>query len=217
MNARMKRNETVKELNYRKMKSIKGTDWRYILLLGVLLAVQPLHGQDVELKTNLLYLATATPNVSAEWKVGRQYSAALTVGYNPFRFGQYEDTEGNRVNPKLHHWLTSGEMRYWFCKTFLGWNVGVNVFGGEYNVGGIRFIHAFKEGRYKGWGVGAGVTAGYQFPLSVKWSLDLSIGLGYIYSRYTKYNCYACSDKQGSYKKNYLGPTKAAVSLVYSL
>lgn len=36
---------------------------------------------------------------------------------------------------------------------------------------------------------------------------------GYIYSRYTKYDCYACGDKQGKYKKNNLGPTKAAISI----
>jgi len=46
--------------------------------------------------------------------------------------------------------------------------MGVNVFGGEYNVGGISFIHALKENRFKGWGVGAGVTVGYQVVLSAR-------------------------------------------------
>ena len=124
------------------MMKTKGIVCRKMLLLVALLTVQSLHGQSVELKTNLLYLATTTPNVGVEWKVGRQYTAALTVGYNPFRFGQYEDAAKNTVNPKLHHWLTAAEMRYWFCRRFFGWNVGANIFGGEYNVGGIKFIHA---------------------------------------------------------------------------
>lgn len=165
----------------------------------------------------MLYLATTTPNVGVEWEVGRHYTAALTAAYNPFRFGQHEDAQGNAVNRKLHRWLTEAEIRYWFCETFLGWNVGVHALGGEYNVGGIRAIPALEDTRYKGWAVGAGITAGYQIPLSVRWSLDLSIGLGYIYTRYGKYDCYACGEKKGSYKKNYMGPTKAAVSLVYSL
>lgn len=187
------------------------------LLIFIAISGLPLFSQNVELKTNLLYLATTTPNIGIEWKLGRHYTAALTAAYNPFRFGQYMDAKGNTVNPKLHHWLTAGEVKYWFCESFLGWNLGLNVFGGEYNVGGIKFMNLLEGKRYKGWGTGAGLTVGYQFPLSVRWSLDLSFGLGYIHARYGKYDCYACGDKDGSYKKNYLGPTKAAVSLVYTL
>lgn len=187
-----------------------------LLVALVSLSCLSVYGQQVELKTNLLYLATTTPNIGVEWQLNRHYSASLMAAYNPFRFGQETGADGNRVNPKLHHWLTSAEVRYWFCESFLGLNVGVNVFGGEYNVGGIRFIPPLKDARYKGWGAGAGMTVGYQFPLSARWSLDFSVGLGYSYTRYKKYDCYACGDKLGSYQKNYLGPTKAAVSMVYS-
>lgn len=190
---------------------------RVLLVALMALSGPSVCGQKVELKTNLLYLATTTPNIGVEWKLNRHYSASLMAAYNPFRFSSYEKEEGSTVNPKLHHWLTAAEVRYWFCESFLGLNVGVNVFGGEYNVGGIRFINPLKDARYKGWGAGAGLTVGYQFPLSARWSLDFSVGLGYVYSRYKKYDCYACGDKLGSYQKNYLGPTKAAVSLVYSL
>jgi hypothetical protein len=190
---------------------------RFSLLVLAGLLTLSLWGQDVELKTNLLYLATSTPNIGVEWKMNRHYTASLMAAYNPFRFAQYADANGNTVNPKLHHWLASAETRYWFCESFLGWNVGINVFGGEYNAGGIRFIPALKERRYKGWATGAGLTVGYQFPLSMRWSLDFSAGLGYLYTRYNRYSCYACGDRQGQYKRNYLGPTKAAISLVYSL
>lgn len=190
---------------------------RIILSVLITCCTLPLCGQTVELKTNLLYLASTTPNLGMEWKLDRHYTASLMAAYNPFRFGQYRDADGNTINPKLHHWLMAGEVRYWFCESFLGWNVGMNVFGGEYNAGGVRFLNVLYDKRYKGWGVGGGLTVGYQFPLSVRWSLDLSLGLGYIHTRYGKYDCYACGEKDGSYKKNYLGPTKAAVSLVYSL
>lgn len=188
---------------------------RTLLLVVTICCMHTLCGQNVALKTNLLYLAATTPNLGVEWKFDRHYTASLTAAYNPFRFGQYLDVQGNTVNPKLHHWLATGEVKYWFCNPFLGWNVGVNVFGGEYNVGGMKFMSILEGKRYKGWGAGAGLTVGYQFPVSVRWSLDFSFGLGYIYTRYGKYDCYACGDKDGSYKKNYLGPTKAAVSLVY--
>lgn len=189
---------------------------KLLLLLFVLLGM-PVYGQMASIKSNLLYLAATTPNLGVEWKTGKHYTASLTCGYNPFRFREYKDPDGNAVNPKLHHWIAAGEMRYWFCESFLGWNVGINVFGGEYNVGGLKFINSLKKGRYEGWGAGAGITAGYQIPLSERWSIDLSAGVGYVYARYSKYDCYACGNKQGRYRRNYLGPTKAAVSIVYFL
>ena len=183
-----------------------------IFLLLVLFASLSISGQTTAIKTNLLYLATTTPNIGIEWKLAKHYTASLTCGYNPFRFAEHEDKEG-----KIHHWLASGEVRYWFCESFLGWNAGINIFGGEYNIGGLNFIHSLKDNRYKGWGTGAGLTVGYQFPLSVRWSLDLSAGVGYIYTRYNKYECYACGDKEGNFKRHYWGPTKVAVSFVYFL
>lgn len=188
-----------------------------ILLLLTLLCGLSGYGQTTAIKTNLLYLATTTPNIGVEWKTGKHYTAALTCGYNPFRFREYKDREGNTVNPKLHHWTAAAEMRYWFCESFLGWNVGVNVFAGEYNVGGLKFIGPLKEGRYKGWGMGAGMTVGYQIPLSERWGIDLSAGVGYIHCKYNKYDCYACADKQGSFRRQYIGPTKVAVAIVYFL
>lgn len=190
---------------------------RFLVLAFALFLTLPFRGQQVELKTNLLYLTTTTPNIGVEWSLSRHYTASLMAAYNPFRFFSYENGEGSAVNPKLHHWLTEGDVKYWFCESFLGWNVGVNMFGGEYNVGGIKFISKLKDTRYKGWAAGAGVTIGYQFPLSPRWGLDMSVGVGYVHARYGKYDCYACGDKNGNYKKNYLGPTKAAVSLVYAI
>lgn len=188
-----------------------------ILLLFLLYTALPVAAQRTSVKTNLLYLATTTPNIGVEWKASHHTTVTLSCAYNPFRFKAYRDAEDNSIHPKLHHWMAAGEARYWLCEAFMGWNIGVNVFGGEYNIGGIRFIHSIKENRYDGWAAGAGFTAGYQFPLSERWSLDLSAGIGYVYARYNKYACYACGDKQGAYKRNYLGPTKAAVAIVYNL
>lgn len=179
--------------------------------------VVPMCAQTVSLKTNLLYLATTTPNLGLEWRTGKHFSLGVMAGYNPLQLKSYQDAAGNQVNPKLHHWLATTELRYWPCEAFLGWSIGVNAFGGAYNAGGIRFIEPLKEGRYKGWAAGGGITVGYQFPLSVRWSLDLSVGAGYLYTRYNRYDCYACGENRGEYKRNYLGPSKAAVSLVYWL
>lgn len=187
-------------------------------IVGLLLVLTAsAQAQVVGVKTNILYLATASPNIGIEWPMGKHFTGSLGGGYNPFRFGEYQDSEGNTINSKLHHWMGSGEVRYWFCERFVGWNMGVNVFGGEYNVGGISFIHALKENRFKGWGVGAGVTVGYQVVLSARWGLDFSVGGGYVYTEYSKYEGCACGEELGRYKKRIWGLTKGAVSVVYFL
>ena len=51
--------------------------------------------------------------------------------------------------------------------------------------------------------------------LGNRWNLEASIGVGYAYLDYTKYKCKKCGEKLGSGHKNYVGPTKAAISLIY--
>ena len=58
------------------------------LILGVFLALcwclGSVKAQDVAVKTNLLYWATTTPNLSAELGLGKRTSLELTGGYNPW-------------------------------------------------------------------------------------------------------------------------------------
>ena len=72
-----------------------------------------------------------------------------------------------------------------------------------------------EKGRhYEGWYVGGGLTYGYQWLLSEHLNLEGSIGVGYIYSPYKLYGrCEKCLDKD---HRNYVGPTKAALSLIYA-
>ena len=68
---------------------------------------------------------------------------------------------------------------------------------------------------YEGYFYGGGVSVGHQWLLSKHWSLEASVGVGYAHWVYDKYRCVNCSPKIKSGHKNYVGPTKAAVSLVY--
>ena len=63
---------------------------------------------------------------------------------------------------------------------------------------------------------GAGVAYGYTWVLGQYWNLEAEIGLGYIYSRYDKFECAGCGQKtETGQPHHYLGPTKAAVNLIY--
>ncbi|MCG4738691.1 DUF3575 domain-containing protein, partial [Bacteroides intestinalis] len=45
--------------------------------------------------------------------------------------------------------------------------------------------------------------------------IEASLGLGYARIIYEKYPCATCGTKQKDTSKNYVGPTKASVSLIY--
>lgn len=179
-----------------------------VLVTGSLCA----RAQQAVLKTNLAYWATATPNVGIEVATSRKWSMALAGG---LQWWQYSDTR------KLKHWLVQPEVRYWFCETFNGHFVGLHLLGGQFNAGGIQLpfdiFPALEQNRYQGWAAGGGLTYGYHLLLNRRWSMEFAIGAGYLYMDYKKYRCLNCGKALKKETKNYLGPTKVAVSLIYNL
>lgn len=169
--------------------------------------------QQVALKTNLLYDATTTPNLGLEMGVGKKHSMQVFYGLNPFKFNHGADRK------YLKHWIVNPEYRYWFCHRFNGSFVGVHAFGGEYSATNIKMpLGWWKELRdhhFEGWYIGGGISYGYQWVLSQHFNFEAAIGLGAAYINYEKFKCADCKYKEGSGDKTYVGPTKAALSLVY--
>ena len=54
------------------------------LVLSGLLTATDVFSQNLAIKTNLLYDATATPNLQAEVKVAPRHTVGAAVGFNPF-------------------------------------------------------------------------------------------------------------------------------------
>lgn len=160
------------------------------------------------LKTNLLHAATTTPNLGVEMAVHPRWSLDLWGAYNQINY---------KGNISLRHYLIQPEARYWFRRTFKGHFVGAHLLGGEYNIGGISFISAMKEHHYKGYLAGGGFSYGYQWRFGKNWGLEVSLGAGFLTMKYDKYECRECAVLQARYKRNYFGPTRAAISLVYTL
>mgnify|MGYP002226068242 FL=1 len=69
--------------------------------------------------------------------------------------------------------------------------------------------------RYQGHLWGGGISYGYQWLLGNRWSMEAVLGVGYARLDHSKYPCATCGTIQKSEKKNYFGPTKAAVSIIY--
>ena len=183
------------------------------LLLLFLLLTPPLmsvKAQQIAIKTNLLYDAVITPNIGVEIGTTQKQTVQIYYGVNPWKFGEHK---------QLRHWMAQGEYRWWFCHRFNGWFAGAHALGGQFNMSGVKLPlgvwPALKDHRYEGWLAGGGATIGYQWILSKHWNIETSLGVGYAYIKYKKYECKDCGELLKNTYHNYIGPTKVAVSLLY--
>ena len=169
--------------------------------------------QRVAVKTNALYLATATPNVGFEFAMAPRWTFEIAGGYNPWTYDAEE-------NIKAKHFLVTPEFRYWFCERFQGHHLGLHTGYMFYNVGAIRIPFQpveTKFNRYQGWATGVGLSYGYTWILGKRLNLEASIGVGYAYTKYDIYECKNCGDYKGPGEKHYVGPTKLALNLIYMI
>lgn len=174
---------------------------RKIIFLMLLISgfSQTTKAQDVAVKTNGLYWLTTTPNVGLEVALSRKVTLELAGAYNPWTF---------KDDKKMRFWLAQPEVKYWFCEKFEGHFVGVHLHGAQ-------FFGGFNNKRYDGYLTGGGFTYGYDWILSPHWNLEAAIGIGYArlwYKESDRIPCLKCYENK---HKNYFGPTKGALSLVY--
>ncbi|WP_292265600.1 DUF3575 domain-containing protein [Butyricimonas sp.] len=171
--------------------------------------------QKMAVKSNLLYDATATINACVEFRLAPRWTFDLSGNYNGWTIS------GDR---KWKHWMMQPEVRYWFCDRFAGHFLGAHALGGKYNIGNLKNSISFlgtdfsklTDRRYQGWFIGAGVAYGHSWILSKHWNFEAEIGVGYIYMRYDVYPCAECGTRLAKGRSHhYVGPTKAALNLVY--
>jgi len=159
------------------------------------------------LKTNALYWATTTPNLGLELGLSKKWTLDISGNYNFWNLPN---------DQKLKHWLVQPEFRYWPCERFNGHFWGIHGHYAEYNVGGIKML-GLRRYRYEGNLYGGGISYGYHWILNNRWSIEATIGVGYAHLDYDKYKCGDCGDKIKDGNKNYWGPTKAGLSIIYIL
>ncbi len=191
------------------------------LLLALFLSCSTVWGQpkDVAIHTNLVYDACITPNIGVEMNVGRR----ITVGANAI----YAWWSNESKHKYWRVWGGDVYGRWWFGKkarqgSFSGHHVGVYVGAITYDIktketgtGQIAYpFNYYCGGEY-----------GYSFRLAKNLKLDCSLGLGYMGGQYKTYESLPVSSFTDDYHKvwketrrrNWWGPTKAEVSLVYVL
>ena len=181
------------------------------LLLGLSAFIGKSDAQEVGLKTNLLYLASASPNLGVEIGLGQRTTLEISAGFNPFTFSH---------DRKWKHWLVQPEFKWWTCERFNGHFLGVHMLGGGFDVGNLAFFpfsmwDSLKDNRYKGHAIGAGISYGYDWVLGRHWNLEAEIGMGYAHAWFDRYHYPEHSTKVATGTKEYWGLTKLAVSFGY--
>lgn len=162
----------------------------------------------VALKTNLLADASTTLNLGLEIALGKRTTLSVSANYNPWVFSD---------NTKMQHIAVQPEFRYYFRERFNGHFLGANVFGANYNAGGLSLFAPTRNYRFDGYLAGAGLIYGYQWILSSRVNMEAAIGGGYARIWYNKSDCKNCGRYISSGAKNYFGPTKLSLSLIIIL
>ena len=89
---------------------------KFFLIGATLLLSLYASAQHVALKNNIVYDATATPNLGLEVGLGKKVTMDLSAGYNPFEFNN---------DKQAKHWLAHAGVRFWTCEKF---NVHLSVY-----------------------------------------------------------------------------------------
>ena len=187
----------------------------HIILLFTLCFCLEMKSQTIAVKSNLLYDLTSSINAGIELGLSPHWTLDISGNYNGWTMSH---------DRRWKHWAVQPEVRYWLCDRFGAHFFGAHLHGGQYNIGGfdgkINFLgtdaRKLKDNRYQGWFVGAGIAYGYTWILGRHWNLEAEIGFGYSYTRYDRFQCAGCGRRIETDKPHhYVGPTKAAINLVY--
>lgn len=159
-------------------------------------------------KTNMLYDALLVPNIGIEVAFADQWSIAANWMYSWWK-----------CDHRQRYWRIYGgdiEGRWWFGplaleKPLQGHHIGAYAQLATYDIefGG----RGWQGSKYN---YAAGVSYGFSLPIARHLNLDFNLGLGYMWGRYKTYK-----PMDGHYvwqstkKRNYFGPTKAEISLVW--
>lgn len=170
----------------------------------------------VQLRSNGLYDLALCPNIGIE--IQTDLGLAWQLDYigawwnSPSRnrfFSNYA------FQTEIRYYLASPKMTF----PYTGHHVGLygQMITYDFEFGGTGY-----QSRDLDYTFGIGASYGYSFPLSKRWSLDLTIGLGYFQSRYDEYNPRDVYDgkhfiKNETRRLTFWGPTKLEATFVWNI
>ena len=175
--------------------------------------------RGLALRTNLVYAASATPNIGLEVPVGERFSVGFNAGLKPWPRWFAWDWD-KTAETKWRHFLVAPEFRFWPSGVYDGLFVGADLIYTHYNVGAVKFpfglYPAVRTHRLQGDFFGAGLFAGWSWWLSDRWRLEAEAGLGAGYADAAEYDCAYCGAQLGRKQGPVIVP-KLGVNLSYNL
>lgn len=162
----------------------------------------------MSLQSNLLYDVAVTPNAGAEIYLGKNLSLDANWSYAWWR-----------LDDKHYYWRTYGgdlALRWWLgkaahIKPLTGHHLGAY---------GQMITYDFEFGKSgvlaDRWSWAVGLEYGYSLPIAERLNLDFTLGMGYHWGEFSEYKPidghYVW---QATKHRQYMGPTKFEVSLVW--
>ena len=172
----------------------------------------------IAVKTNTLYDLLITPNIGVELPINQEYSVAVNWMYAWWKRDQsswYHRVYGGDIEIRRYFnqlpWKASRTTNG--TTPLTGWHIGAyaQMLTYDFEWGGTGYLG-------DRWSYAAGIAVGYSKNLAKRLNLDFTLGVGYLTGEYMEYkpidNCYVW---QATKDRNWVGPTKAEVSLVWIL
>lgn len=155
------------------------------------------------LRANLLRWATLTPDLGIEWRINDNWAVLVNGSWTTWSWNDKARRYALReIMP---------EVRYYMRGELGGAYLGLSYKVGSFN---YKFSQTGKQGDI----MGGGITGGYVLKLNNAFSLDFSLGLGYIHAGYDEYILMdGVRVRSGEGSKNWWGPTNIGVSLVWNV
>ena len=167
-------------------------------------------------KTNMLYDILTIPNAGAEFYLGKNFSVAANYAH-----AWWSKEE------KSFYWRYYGadaSVRWWFgkasrVKPLQGHHVGVNyqILTYDFQLGKTGILAGMPGGNLVDRANHiVALEYGYSLPISQRLNLDFAIGAGYHWGLFDEYNTIDGHPVwQATKRRQYFGPTKLEISLVW--
>ncbi|MDR0537540.1 MAG: DUF3575 domain-containing protein [Tannerellaceae bacterium] len=170
--------------------------------------------QKLAVKSNILYDATGTVNLGAEYAITKNISASISANYNGWTLKK----------PMVwKHILVQPEARYWLREVFNEHFAGLHFIYTNFNIERLALPMFGFQRKYlyqEGTAYGGGISYGYHLYLTPRMNIEFSLGMGYLnltYKKYeyTKYPQPAGEEPAGLLGRSYVGPTQISLTFVY--
>lgn len=185
-----------------------------LLMLSIFVLVEAQDASTIQpggvaLRTNMLYDVVVAPNIGLEARIADKWSVAAS--------GVYGWMDGSPWYDNIRVVAGDAELRYWLTGNAMRQGLHIGAYGAVYR---YDFLFGNKGEEAKAnWGTG--LSCGYAVSLDRHFSIDFSIGIGYVGGRYQSYevtdDAYHHNVWTADKIRHYIGPTKAEISLVWHI